>query len=212
MSHFIKVHLIIGLFVMLSSGSVFAIENKGGFRTTKLGLLQEIYSGTTNRSFSQGSDGLGLELSLDDGNTIFRYFFKSRFTYSSGIQNFITSGTVFNSGYKYLQFAPEFGASFFPVPRRTQGVNVYLWGVAAMSYNNLELKNLPAATNLKSRDQSFGYGYGAGVGFEYVLAPGKNLSYYLIYGEIGFREERTNLVNYDQFEVSGLTYSIGIGF
>lgn len=212
MSHFLKMRKYVSLFVILISTAAFALSNRGGFQTTKIGALQQVYSGATNRSFALGSPGYGVELSADSGNTFLRYFFKSRFTYSEGKQNFLDSAMVFNSSYKFVQFAPEIGLSLYPVSRRNKGANGYVWGVGCVSYNNLELKNLLPASSLRSKDQAFGYGYGGGGGFEFILGGSGSGSYYLLYGEIGFREERTNLVNYNQFEISGMTYSIGLGF
>ncbi len=204
--------LAIGLLNLFFSGqSLLAAESRGAFRTTKIGFIQENYSGPNNTSFALGSPGNGLELTLDSGNSVFRYFFKTRFMISEGTQNFLSSGTVFNSKYKFSQFAPEIGLSFFPIPRREKGVNIFLWGVGNISYNNLELKNLPAVTTLQSKEQAFGYGYGGGLGIELVVTPVRGSGRYLIFGEIGFRDERADLVK-TQFEISGLTYSLGVGF
>lgn len=189
-----------------------AADNKGGFRTTKIGIIQQNYSGPANRSFALGSPGNGLELTLDSGSTLFRYFFKSRFMVAEGSQNFLNGSTAFNSDYKFFQFAPEIGASFFPVPRREKGVNIFIWGTGSVSYNNLELKNLPAVTKLQSKEQTFGYGYGGGLGIEVILfANVKTGNHYLAYAELGFRDERADLTN-NQFEISGMTYSVGLGF
>ena len=204
--------LAIGLTTVFFSGhALLAEESRGSFRSTKIGIIQQNYSGSSNKSFALGSPGTGLELTLDNGYSLFRYFFKTRFTVSEGTQNFLNSGTVFNSNYKFSQFAPELGLSFFPIPRRDKGVNIFLWGLGAISYNNLELKNLPTTTTLQSKEQAFGYGYGGGLGFELVIAPSSGGSRYLVYGEVGFRDERADLAK-TQFEISGMTYSLGFGF
>jgi len=210
MRNILRSGLVIGLILFAASGE--AIEkNKGGFQSTKLGFIQQTYSGITSKSFAQGSPGLGLELTLDSGNSVFRYFFKSRFTMSQGEQSFLNAGTAFTSKYKFSQFAPELGLSFFPIPRREKGVNIFLWGTGTISYNNLELKTLPSPTSLKSKEQAFGYGYGGGIGIELIIAPGKKGSRYLAYAELGFRHEQADLVN-TKFEISGMTYSVGVGF
>lgn len=212
MSHFVKFTALLCLGLILPSVSVSAGAGRGSFQSTKVGLLLYDYSGSANKSFALGSPGYGFELTADTGNTYLRYFFKSRFTLAEGKQNFSDAGTVFSSSYKFIQFAPEIGISFYPVSRRTKGLNIYLWGVGGVSYNNLELKNLLLTSTIHSKDQSFGYGYGGGIGFEFILDSSASGGYYLIYGEAGFREGRTNLVNYDQFDVGGATYSIGLGF
>ncbi len=200
------------LVVLFGFHTAFAAQGRGAFRSSKLGIIQQSYSGPANRSFALGSPGTGLELTLDDGNTVFRYFFKTRFTTTEGSQNFSNAGTTFNSKYKFLQFAPEIGVSFFPIPRREKGINIFLWGTGSISYNNLELKNLPTVTKLQSKEQSFGYGYGGGLGVEVILfSSAKGGSRYLAYAEVGFRDERADLTN-TQFEISGMTYSLGFGF
>lgn len=204
--------LLIYLTVFIVAPLVQAASGRGSFQTTKVGFLFQDYAGAANKSFALGSPGIGLELTADSGTSYLRYFFKSRFTLSEGKQNFLDAGTPFNSNYKFVQFAPELGLSFFPVARKTKGLNVYLWGVGGVSYNNLEIKSIPANSPIRSKDQSFGYGYGGGVGFELILGAGGNGNYYLIYGEAGFRADRADLANYSQFEVGGATYSIGFGF
>ena len=189
-----------------------AAPGRGAFQSTKVGGVLQVYTGAANKSFALGNPGYGVELTADAGNTYLRYFFKSRFTTSEGTQNFSDAGTVFNSPYKYIQFSPEIGISFFPVSRRPQGVNIYLWGVGGVSYNNLELKNIPSTSTISTKDQSFGYGFGGGLGFELILSAGSNGNFYLLYGEAGFREARTDLANNNQFQVGGMTYSLGFGF
>ena len=203
------------LLIILSLSFPLTVEAQEGvnaFQATKIGLITQQYVGSRDKSFSEGGAGYGAELSVDKGNTFFRYFFKTRIMTSEGKQNFLNSGTEFLSPYKFIQFAPEVGISFYPTSRRNKGLNVYLWGIGTVSYNNLEISNLPSPTLLNSKDQSIGYGYGSGVGFEFILWTAKNSSYYMAYGEVGFRDERTNLANVNQFQVSGLTVSLGFGF
>lgn len=204
--------LLLGISVTHSSLKVWAQEGNNAFQATKVGLIMQQYVGPRDKSFSEGGTGCGAELSIDKGNTFFRYFFKTRIMTSESKQNFLNSGTEFLAPYKFIQFAPEVGLSFYPTSRRSKGLNVYLWGIGTVSYNNLEISNLPSPTLINSKDQAVGYGYGSGVGFEFILGNAKNSSYYMAYGEIGFRDERTNLANVNQFQVSGLTVSLGFGF
>ncbi len=211
MPYFSKFPLFI-LTVVLLAQTTLAMEGRGAFQSTKIGGTMQDYSGASNRSFAEGSPGYGVEISKDNGNTYLRYFFKMRFSYADGKQNFSDAGVVFNSTYKFLQFSPEIGVAFYPIARKSKDMNVYLWGVGGVSYNNLELKNTPSGSTIRAKDQAAGYGYGGGFGLEYIIAGGSSTGYYLVYGELGFRDVRTNLVNYSQFEVSGITYSVGFGF
>jgi hypothetical protein len=187
-------------------------SKKAEFQTTKVGLLQQNYSGTTNKSFALGSPGFGFELSTDSGGTFLRYFLKGRISYTEGRQGFLDGATVFTTNYKYSAFAPELGLALYPVTRRASGFNMYLWGIGSLSYNYLDLATIPANSTIKSKDQGFGNGYGGGLGFEYIIGASRGGSRFLVYGEVGFRDERVNLVKSDRFEISGMTFCLGAGF
>lgn len=186
---------------------------KSEFQATKVGFILMNYSGSTNKSFSQGANGYALELSSDSGGSYFRYFLKGRISHSEGKQNFVDNvNTMFNSTYKFSGFSPEIGISVYPVRRRESGLNMYLWGVGIVSYNYLDLATIPASSSVKQRDQGYGTGYGGGLGFEFVIAPSRSGSRYLVYGEVGFRDERVNLLQRTDFEIAGMSYSLGFGF
>jgi hypothetical protein len=189
-----------------------ARAKKTVFQTTKVGLIQENYSGTSNNSFALGGPGYAFEMSTDSGGNFLRYFLKGRISYSEGKQNFLnTNGTPFLSTYKYSGFSPEIGIALYPVSRRESGVNMYMWGVGIVSYNYLDLATIPANSTIKSKDQGFGTGYGGGLGFEFMIAASRGGGRYLAYGEVGFRDERAQLVQSKQFEISGMTFCIGFG-
>lgn len=200
------------IFLIFQCISAFAISKKGTFQSTKIGFIQQNYTGTDKQSFSNGSPGYGVELSLDAGGQYFRYFFKTRVMNSIGSQNFIKSGTTYFSKYEYTSIEPELGAAFFPVARKDKGVNIYLWGLGNVSYNNLTINSPPTGLNVNTKAQEFGTGYGAGLGVEliaYTTRGGKKL---LIYSEVGFRDSRAPLAGLNNFEVSGMTASFGFGF
>ncbi len=200
------------IILCLFSLDSFAQKNRGSLQTTKIGIVQQTYSGSVNKSFAEGSPAYGVELSTDRGNTVFRYFLKARINYSEGRQNFLNSTAVFASNYKFTAFAPELGFNLYPVSRRERGVNMYLWAIGIISYNLLELTTTPASSNIPAKEQVYGYGYGGGIGIEFMLGTGRARSRNLLYGEIGFRDERSQLVKENAFEVSGMTTSVGIGF
>lgn len=191
-----------------------ASGKRGGFDSTKIGLTQQIYTGPSKSSFADGSPAYGLELSVDSGTEYFRYFFKTRFNTSSGSQNFLKNTTTYFTKYDYMSFEAELGGAFYPIARQDKGLNIYLWGVGSISYNYLVLKNVPSTVNVDSKSQEFGTGYGGGLGFEYVIGRGKGRSVgrYSIYSELGFRNTYASLAEQKDFQVSGMTIALGVGF
>lgn len=203
---------LIFIFLILQSVFCFAISKKGAFQSTKVGFIQQNYTGTDKQSFSGGSPGLGVELSIDSGGQYFRYFFKTRVMNSIGSQNFVKSGTTYFSKYEYTSIEPELGAAFFPVARNDKGVNIYLWALGNVSYNNLSIATPPAALGVNSKSQEFGTGYGAGLGVELIAFTTRGGKRLLIHSEVGFRDSRAPLAGLNNFEVSGMTASFGFGF
>lgn len=198
--------------ILLSSTAYSAMKRPGEFQSTKVGYIQQNFTGADGTSFSKGSPSYGVELSIDSGGNFLRYYFKTRITTSIGSQNFTKSGTTYFSKYEYTSIEPELGASFFPVARKDKGMNIYFWGVGGASYNNLAIESAPATLNIKPKAQEFGTGYGAGMGFEVIALATRSGQKFLVYSEVGFRDYRTPLAGLGAFEVSGMTFSFGFGF
>lgn len=197
----------------LLSVSAFAVMKRPGeFQSTKVGYIQQNFTGADGTSFSKGSPSYGIEISIDSGGSYLRHFFKTRITSSIGSQNFIKSGTSYFSKYDYTSIEPELGLAFFPVVRNDRGLNIYFWGVAGVSYNNLALESAPPSLNIKPKSQEFGTGYGAGMGFELIMLATRSGQKLMAYSEAGFRDYRTPLAGLSSFEVSGMTFSLGFGF
>ncbi len=206
--------LMVFLSTLASIGTAEPVAGNLQAQSAKFGMTQQSFIGLDNKSFAKGSPGYALELSTNSGGAYFRYLIKARFAYSEGKQNFSdTNNTIFNSTYKYMALSPELGVTLYPVKRRDAGLNLYLWATGIVSYNYLDLGVIPTGSNLKSRDQGYGLGYSGGVGFELVVLPGRKAGgRYFIYGEAGFRDERIHVLSIDNFEVSGLTVCLGLGF
>ena len=205
-------HFWIMLVFLIQGSLVFAMKQKGEFQSTKIGATQQNYTGNNNASFANGSPAYGAELSVDTGGNHLRYFFKARINHSIGSQTFTKGNTSFFSKYDYTAIEPELGAALYPVARDEKGLNIYLWGVASISYNYLSLNSVPAAAGIESKGQEFGTGYGAGIGFEYILAALRSGKRIMVYSEVGFRDASAALAGLSVFEVSGMTVSLGIGF
>jgi hypothetical protein len=206
-------HWLLLLIFLIQSSLVFgAPTRKGHFQSTKLGATQQNYTGNDRASFANGSPAYGVELSIDTGGNHLRYFFKARINNSIGSQNFTKGTTTFFSKYDYTAIEPELGLALYPVSRDEKGLNIYLWGVASISYNYLSINSVPANVAIESKGQEFGTGYGAGIGFEYILAALRTGKKIMVYSEVGFRDASAAMAGLEVFEVSGMTVSLGIGF
>lgn len=195
------------------STSIFAISKKGGdTRSTRVGFIQQNYTGLDKQSFSGGSPSYGAELSINSGGRYFRYFFSTSVVNSIGSQNFISSGTTYLSKYVYTAVVPEIGVMFFPISKNDNGVSIYVWGAGGISYNNLTINSVPTGSNVKSKAQEFGSGYGAGMGVELNIYTSRGGKRMIAYSEVGFRDYRASLAGLSAFEVSGMTFSVGFGF
>lgn len=207
------------IFLILVGESVWAqssarmLSRTGEFKAKKLGVTMQNYTGPAYTSFSDGSSGYGGEISTDAGGKHLRYFFRARFNRAQGRQDFKKSSTIYNSRYDFMSFEPELGISLYPVARNERGLNIYLWGSGHLSYNYLELMNIPSTvTGVDPKSQDFGSGYGGGVGLEFVIGGSKTAGKFMLYGELGFRENFAPLAGANSFEISGMTASLGFGF
>lgn len=203
---------LIVILLIFGCNLVFAVTRKGEFQSTKVGFIQQNFTGADKQSFAKGSPSYGVELSIDSGGEYLRYFFKTRVTNSIGSQNFLNNGATFFSKYEYTSIEPEIGATFFPVARNDRGLNLYLWAVGGVSYNNLSIESVPTGSTIKPKAQEFGTGYGAGLGFELIALTTRGGKRLLLYTEVGFRDYRAPLAGLNAFEVSGMTFSAGFGF
>lgn len=192
----------------------------GTMKTTKIGLSYSNYTGPDNTSFSKGNSGFGLEASVDNGGNYLRYYFKAGADYSTGTQAFIKSPTVYTSKYEYFAISPEIGLTLYPVARRDRGLNIYLFGFGQVSYNYLNIMNIPSTvTGVNSKSQDFGAGYGGGVGVELNWSSGMSLSNVkdtagrnVIYAELGFVNSYAPLAGQNRFELSHIKATLGYGF
>lgn len=202
------------LFGGMALSQVRMISRSGEHKAKKFGLTFQNYTGPVYKSFTEGSPAYGFELSTDAGGRHFRYFFKARFNYSQGRQNFRKNNIIYFSKYEFINAEPEIGISFFPVARVDKGLNIYLWGAGNISYNYLHIMNIPTTVSgVDPKSQQFGAGYGGGVGFDLVLSGGSRTSgKKMLYAEIGFRDSFVALAGYERFEISGLAAAVGFGF
>lgn len=193
-------------------------------KIAKIGYIYESYSGATNKSFSEGQPGHGVEISIDDGGEYVRYFANIRLAYSSGKQNFLDNTDVVKSNYTLLHLAPELGFGLYPVARKMSGLNLFIWGSGIIGYSQLELSPISTESvngsttavteysKLRRKDQGVGYGYGAGVGLEAFIGGKSKSGRMIIYSNLGFREITSNLASRSDFQINSFAFSIGLGF
>lgn len=216
-------HFIILFFILFCSAQSYSQAKGKRLKISKLGFVYQTFSGDKNKSLADGAASYGAELSVDSGGEYLRYFMKTKVMYSSGKQNFLDDTTEVKSNYNLTQIMPELGVSFYPVARKNQGLNLYLWGVGVVSYNVLELAPLSTTasngtvtpvtsfTKLNTRDQGFGYGGGGGFGFEIIMG-GRKSGQFSLYGEAGFRQQVTQLAKQSQFQLNSIQFVVGLGF
>lgn len=201
---------LIFILLILESKFVAAAAIKTTY-ATKLGYIQKNFTGQDKLSFSDGSPSYGLELKIQRGGKYLKYFLKTIISKSIGSQNFIKSGTTYFSKYEYSSVETELGVMFFPVGVNDNGASVYLWGAGGLSYGNLFIKSIPTTIDVNAKAQESGFGYSGGLGVElYILNRGKNGI--TVYCDIGLSDYRIPLAGLKNFEVSGITFSLGLGF
>ena len=120
-------HFIILFFILFCSAQSYSQAKGKRLKISKLGFVYQTFSGDKNKSLADGAASYGAELSVDSGGEYLRYFMKTKVMYSSGKQNFLDDTTEVKSNYNLTQIMPELGVSFYPVARKNQGLNLYLW-------------------------------------------------------------------------------------
>lgn len=194
-------------------------ENRGSRKPfsykIKVGGTAQMYSGTDKLSFAGGDPAYGAELMFDMGGSYLRYFLRTRYTSTAGKQNFIKSGTTYNTSYDFTALEQELGLSFYPF-ENNGNMNLYIWGAGVFSQNKLNLTTVPAGLGLTNSYSENGTGFSGGIGLDFSAPSSKNsgrsLSKWHFYGELGYRDSRAALAGQGSFEISGTTISLGIGF
>lgn len=200
----------LALFCMAGVPSALAARD-GDFQTTKLNFFQTNYSGEKHTSLSAGSPGYGVEFFRDGGGSILRSYIKGRFGTSSGSMEFLDGSDELTSEYSFYFGQAELGLLVFPISRRESGTNIYLGAGGVVGYNLLSLPSTVETTTLGASHQSVSYGYSASVGVELIFAAAMK-SHYMGTFEVTYRSEQAQLAGQNQFDLSGLTLSLGFGW
>ncbi|MDG0817482.1 hypothetical protein [Bdellovibrio svalbardensis] len=182
------------------------------FSSTKLNLFQEIYSGESYKSLAQGSPGFGIEFSRDAGGTYFRTYAKGRFGASSGKQKFLDGSSQVNADYSYYFTQGELGLQVYPIARRDVGVNLFIGAGGVLGLNSLGLKPISGSfSQLKAQQQAIAFGYIASIGLEMIFS-GANSRHFMGTLEAAYRQQQAALAGQDEFDLGGLSISVGMGW
>lgn len=202
------------IFFMISAlGGFFALRPErtwaaGSHPQFKVTGFQILRAGEIEKSFSEAGAGLGGEVSLMTDGAIAAGFIKGRITSQSGSQKFLDGTTVTTASFTYLQTGFDGGGLLFLIPRKNEGINIYIGLGGALSYNYLALDKTVTFTTIANNSQAFGFGYAALMGVE--LFPTKNK--WTAVAEFAYRIETASLVGQSQFNLGGLLASFGFGW
>ncbi|MBX3034498.1 MAG: hypothetical protein KF865_11290 [Bdellovibrionaceae bacterium] len=195
--------------LLMSTTKCFA-DNLGLFPKTYISVQESIYSGDKNISFSEGSPGYGLELTvLNEGRTL-APFFSSSISMINSRQSFLDSTTSVSAGFLYYGAEAEAGLIFFPISRRNKGFNAFLSGAGIVGYNFLSIDKNVSLTNIPHNDQSFSAGYSAGLGAEWIVSTDSSRKWTL-FSKIEYKSASATLLK-KTFSINRGCLSVGIGW
>jgi hypothetical protein len=177
------------------------------FPSTKIGGYYSLFSGEKNSSLSGGNSGVGAEIAIDSRGTFLSGYIKGHVISTTGRQTFLDGTNEITASFSMYQTTGELGFHLFPLVRRESSINIYFGAAGSLAYNFLTLSS-PTATlsELKANDQSTSVGTLGLVGAEWII--GKKL----LYSEVGFRNETTNLAGNNKFKLNSLSVSVGFGW
>lgn len=196
------------IFLILFLSADFTWASGGNHPRFKLGFYQILRAGALEKSFSQAGAGMGGDISLQTDGDVFNGFLKLRATLQSGTQDFLDGTTSTSSSFSFIQTGLDAGMSMYPIPRKNEGLNIFLGLGGGLSYNHLALDKTITFTSLANNSQAIGFGYMAFIGTEWF--PTKNK--WTLSAEFAYRVETANLAGQSQFGVGGLSAGFGFGW
>lgn len=196
------------IFLVAFFSAEFSIAGGGNHPRFKLSFYQVLRAGALEKSFAQAGAGMGGDISLQTDGDVFNGFLKLRATVQSGTQDFLDGATTTSSSFSFIQTGLDGGVSMYPIPRKNEGLNIYLGLGGGLSYNHLALDKTITFTSLANNSQAVGFGYMALIGTEWF--PTKNK--WTLSAEFAYRVETANLAGQSQFSVGGLSAGFGFGW
>lgn len=197
--------------LLFTGGMAHAAQQASNYPTASFHLTQHNYSGEKNKSFGESPTGYAIGVNILTQREYIVPYVGVNYGAQNGKQTFLDGTTEFSSNYNYQYASGEFGVYFFPIGRRERGLNVFVNGAVAGSYNSLSLKTSSSFTNIPKSEQNFGTAYKGNVGFEWILQSRGTRTKWTAYAEIGFKKETVKLLKQD-FNLDTLNYTIGVGW
>ena len=204
-----KFSLSLFIFFFLIGANAFAQGNIL-FPKTRLQAHQTLYSGEKGQSFAEAGAGWGVGItSYSDGRRL-APFLGLHLTVMTGRQTFLDNETEVSASFNSYLASTEIGANFYPIERRTRGMNVYISGAGLVGYNFVSLSRGASLSSIPYSDQSFSGGYALGMGAEWILStigPTK----WTMTTDFLFKKESAVLLK-KQFDLSSIVFSVGFGW
>lgn len=178
---------------------------------TRMGLVYSVFGGERYKSISNEANAYGAEVSILKGAWQFGNLVgKVRGLYISGTGDFMDGTTARNLSFTLFATEPALGININLMPFYPPGFRVYLTGLGIMSFDHLRFDKSATLTELNKSETAIGFGYEVGAGVEWNIKREKGL--WQLYGEIQFRDVKTNLADEKQFSLTGLQMVGGFGW
>ncbi|MBX3040542.1 MAG: hypothetical protein KF789_07550 [Bdellovibrionaceae bacterium] len=204
-----RISLKIGLIILLSNVST-AKADYAMFPRTRLSGQQTYFSGDTGKSFGESGAGYGFGLTvLGDGSYLVPFAGFSATTLA-GSQTFLDGTSKVTPKFSFYSASTQLGLQLYPIQRRKKGFNVYVSALGSVGYNYISLNKSVAFTNIPNSDQAFSLGYAAAAGGEWIVSD-DGARRWGFFGEISLSKQSATLLK-QQFDLSGLTMAVGIGW
>lgn len=198
------------VFILLAANS--ALAQFSTFPKVRVGFMQSNYSGEEGKSFQDAGSGYGLEISAQRDGEYFAPNFRFRLNQLSGKQKFYDGSSLTSEkhSFQYTQAQTEIGVQIFPLARNKKGINLYLYGGGAFSYNHIALGSNVTVTNIPKSDQTTSFGYTGALGVEWIL--GATEYKWTPTFEVQYHEETMSLLEKSNFRDGQFSLLLGLGF